>query len=77
MKLKAKLFTAMFVPTVALTLALGLTLYVLTNQTITSMVEEESTAIAELILGMADVSYRGNQECISRPEQPGLGRHYR
>lgn len=66
MKLKAKLFTAMFVPTVVLTLALGLTLYVLTSQTITDMVEEESNAIAELILGMADVSYRSNQEAVQR-----------
>lgn len=66
MKLKAKLFTSIFAPTVVLVTALGLTLYVITDQTITEMIEDESNAVAALILGMADVSYRGNLEAADR-----------
>lgn len=66
MKLKAKLFTSIFTPTVVLVTALGLTLYVITDQTITEMIEDESNAVAALILGMADVSYRGNLEAADR-----------
>lgn len=66
MRLKAKLFTSIFTPTVVLVTSLGLTLYVITDQTITEMIEDESNAVAALILGMADVSYRGNLEAADR-----------
>lgn len=72
MKLKAKLFTSIFVPTVVLVVALGATLYVMTSRTLTRMIEEQSTAVDELILDMANVSYLGNQDAVRQYLQVAL-----
>lgn len=64
MRLKPKLFSAVFLSTLVLVLALSVVIYVTVSNTITEMVDQESTTIADLIRGMADVSYQTNQDAV-------------
>lgn len=64
MRLRPKLFSAVFLSTLVLILALSGVIYVTVSNTMTEMVEQESMSIADLIRGMADVSYQTNQDAV-------------
>lgn len=66
MKLRPKLFLSIFLSTMVLVAALAIVIYIQVSRTITSMVEEESRSVAELILETANVSYRINQDSVRR-----------
>ncbi|MFP4301223.1 MAG: methyl-accepting chemotaxis protein [Spirochaetaceae bacterium] len=64
MRLRPKLFSAVFLSTLLLVLVLSGVIYVTVSDTITEMVDQESRTIANLIRGMANVSYRTNQDAV-------------
>jgi methyl-accepting chemotaxis protein len=64
MRLKPKLFSAVFLSTLILILGLSGVIYITVERTITDMVDQESRTIADLMRGMADVSYRTNQDAV-------------
>lgn len=64
MRLKPKLFSAIFLSTLILILGLSTVIYLTVEETITEMVDQESRTVADLIRGMADVSYQTNQDAV-------------